>query len=76
MDAQLTKLTKLITDLLDLSRMQTGMLAFQRERFNLDSLIDEIVENVDRHGGGISVKSRKGEGATFCVTLPILQEGE
>jgi signal transduction histidine kinase len=46
MDAQLNKLTKLITDLLDISRMQTGVLAFQQERFNLDSLIDEIVENV------------------------------
>lgn len=46
MDAQLNKLTKLITDLLDLSRMQTGFLAFQKERFNLDSLIDEIVENI------------------------------
>jgi PAS domain S-box-containing protein len=46
MDAQLNKLTKLITDLLDISRMQTGKLAFQIEMFNLDSLIDEIVENV------------------------------
>jgi signal transduction histidine kinase len=44
-DAQLNKLTKLITDLLDLSRMQSGMLAFQRETFNLDGLIDVIVEN-------------------------------
>jgi PAS domain S-box-containing protein len=181
MDAQLNKLTKLITDLLDISRLQTGSLAFQKERFNLDSLIDEIVENVqaattthaivvegrtdayvlgdkdrlgqvfinlltnavkyspqadkvlvrlfrehnqalvsiqdfgigideayhqkiferfyqvsdpeertypglgiglyiskeilDRHAGAITVTSRKGEGATFSVTLPILQEG-
>jgi PAS domain S-box-containing protein len=46
MDAQLNKLTKLITELLDISRMQTGKLAFQMEPFNLDNLIDEIVENV------------------------------
>lgn len=46
MDAQLDKLSKLITDLLDISRMRTGTLAFQRERFDLDSLVDEIVENV------------------------------
>lgn len=45
-DAQLNKLTKLITDLLDISRMQTGKLAFQIEPFNLDTLIAETVENV------------------------------
>ncbi|HJT55407.1 MAG TPA: PAS domain S-box protein [Ktedonobacteraceae bacterium] len=45
-DTQLDKLTKLITDILDISRLQTGGLAFEKEKFNLDSLIDEIVENV------------------------------
>ena len=182
MDAQITRLTKLVTDLLDTSRMQVGKLAFQRESLNLDSLVDEIVENVqastttheiivegrtdayilgdkdrlgqvlvnlltnavkyspqadkvvvrlfhehnqaivsvqdfgigideahhqqiferfyqvndleertysglgiglyiskeiiDRHGGSITIKSHKGEGATFIVALPLLQEGE
>jgi len=46
MDAQLNKLTKLITDLLVLSRMQVGQPAFQRETVNLDGLLAEIVENV------------------------------
>jgi signal transduction histidine kinase len=45
-DAQLNKLTKLIIDLLDISRLQTGVLAFEKEWFSLDSLIEEIVENV------------------------------
>ncbi len=45
-DAQLNKLTKLITDLLDISRMQMGKLAFQIEIFDLDTLIAETVENV------------------------------
>jgi PAS domain S-box-containing protein len=45
-DAQLNKLTKLIADLLDISRLQTGVLAFEKERFDLDGLIDETVENV------------------------------
>jgi PAS domain S-box-containing protein len=182
MDSQLNKLTKLITDFLDISRIQTGKLAFQRETFNLDSLIDEIVESIqaattthailvegrteayitgdkdrlgqvfinlltnavkyspqadklmvrlfrehhqaivsiqdfgigideanhhkiferfyqvsdpeertfpglgiglyiskeilDRHAGRITIKSSKGEGATFSVTLPLLEEGK
>ncbi|MFL5694081.1 MAG: sensor histidine kinase [Ktedonobacteraceae bacterium] len=45
-DAQLNKLTKLISDLLDISRMQTGKLAFQVEVFDLDRLVYETVENV------------------------------
>src|SRR5205823_11137578 len=45
-EAQLNKLTKLISDLLDISRMQIGKLAFQIEACDLDTLIHETVENV------------------------------
>ena len=46
MDAQLDKLTKLVSDLLDISRIQAGKLEFQRAAFDLDTLIAETVENV------------------------------
>jgi PAS domain S-box-containing protein len=46
MDAQLNKLSTLISDLLDISRMQSGKLALRLEPFDLDALIDETVENV------------------------------
>jgi PAS domain S-box-containing protein len=46
MDAQLNKLTTLISDLLDISRMQSGKLPLRTEPFALDALIDETVENV------------------------------
>ncbi len=46
MNVQLDKLIKLISDLLDISRMQTGHLTFQMEVFNLDSMVRETVENV------------------------------
>ena len=46
MDAQVKKLTKLINDLLDLSKMQTGQLVYREERFDVDALVQEIVENV------------------------------
>ncbi|MFL5654772.1 MAG: sensor histidine kinase, partial [Ktedonobacteraceae bacterium] len=32
-------------------------------------------EIAERHHGRIRVQSRKGEGATFSVILPLLQEG-
>jgi signal transduction histidine kinase len=46
MDAQLKKLTNLIGDLLDLSRMQTGNLVFRESSFDFDELVRETVENV------------------------------
>ena len=46
MDAQLDKLTALISDLLDISRMQSGKLELRKEPFELDALIAETVENV------------------------------
>ena len=46
MDAQVHKLIKLINDLLDISKMQTGQLVYREERFAVDALVQEIVENV------------------------------
>jgi PAS domain S-box-containing protein len=46
MDAQLDRLTKLISDLLDLSRMRTGKLDLHLAPVNLDALVAETVENV------------------------------
>ena len=46
MDAQLDKLTTLISDLLDISRMQSGKLLLRREPVDLDALIEETVENM------------------------------
>ncbi|MBV8696202.1 MAG: HAMP domain-containing histidine kinase, partial [Ktedonobacteraceae bacterium] len=46
MDAQLNKLTALISDLLDVSRMQSGKLALRMEPCDLDAFIEETVENV------------------------------
>jgi PAS domain S-box-containing protein len=46
MDMQINKLTALINDLLDLSRMQTGKLIYREETFLLDELVREIVANI------------------------------
>src|SRR5258706_3370451 len=46
MDTQLNRLTKLISDLLDISKMQTGQLEYRMEPFDLNVLAQEIVENV------------------------------
>ncbi|MEO8973276.1 MAG: HAMP domain-containing sensor histidine kinase, partial [Ktedonobacteraceae bacterium] len=46
MDTQLNKLTKLINDLLDVSKMQQGKLDYQEELFDLGVLVQETVENL------------------------------
>ena len=43
---EVTRLIKLVADLLDISKMQTGRLEYQEEPFDLDALVQEIVEMV------------------------------
>ena len=46
MDTQINKLTSLIGDLLDVSKMQTGALPFRETEVEFDELVRETVENV------------------------------
>lgn len=48
MVAQINKLTSLIQDLLDVSRAESGKLTIRRAPCNLDELVREIVEEVQR----------------------------
>ncbi|MDO8657130.1 MAG: ATP-binding protein [Candidatus Levybacteria bacterium] len=46
MESQINRLTQIITDLLDVSKIQSGKLAFNKELFDLNYLAEEIVENL------------------------------
>ena len=46
MDDQITRLTKLVADLLDISKMQEGKLELAREAVDMDELVREVVENL------------------------------
>lgn len=48
MNGQLDKLTFLIRDLLDVTKIETGKLLFQEGYFDLDELITEIIEEMQR----------------------------
>jgi PAS domain S-box-containing protein len=48
MDHQLNKLTVLISDLLDVSKIEAGKLQMHREYFDLNELTAEVVEEVQR----------------------------
>lgn len=45
MNSQIDKLTNLIADLLDLSKIQAGKLAFKEEEFDLNELVHELIES-------------------------------
>jgi len=44
MDEQIDKLTKLVTELLDVSKMQQGKLPFHEFQFDIDALVKDVVE--------------------------------
>ena len=48
MDGQINHLTRLVNDLLDVSKMRVGRLEYRKESFDLDGLVQEIVENMQR----------------------------
>lgn len=48
MDSQLNRLTKLIADLLDVTKIQGGKLQFDLEVFNFNELVGEITEEMQR----------------------------
>lgn len=52
------RLSRLINDLLELSRLQSGAVAFEKQRFSLGALLHEVVERkrIDADDYGISVE--------------------
>jgi two-component system, OmpR family, phosphate regulon sensor histidine kinase PhoR len=49
---QTERLQDLVSDLLDVSRIQTGKLHFEKEKFSLDKMINETVEELQRSTKG------------------------
>lgn len=48
MDAQLNKLTGLISDLLDVTKIEQGKMKFRNEAFKINDLISEVAEEIQR----------------------------
>ena len=48
MDAQINRLTSLIGDLLDVTKINSGKLQFNDQEFDFNSLVDELLEDLQR----------------------------
>ncbi len=48
MDGQLTRLTKLLADLLDISKMQTGKVAYSKAVFDFNAWVHDIIDDIQR----------------------------
>lgn len=53
---QLEKLNSLIADLLDISKIESGKLKFNKQDFNIDDLLDNVIEVMHQSNPGFTIK--------------------
>ena len=65
MDAQIDKLTALIADLVDVTKIEGGKLQFREEYFSFDELVDETIEEVQRTAEKHTIVKKGSTGTTI-----------
>lgn len=61
MDSQINKLTNLIGDLLDVTKIQSGRLEFNREYFDFNKMVSEVVDEIQFTSNSHKLQKRFGE---------------
>ena len=63
------RLSRLINDLLELSRLQSGSVALEKRAFPLNELVNEVVERkrIDADYSGLSIRVKPGVDDGLCV---------
>ena len=60
--AQVERLGRLVTQLLDLSRLESGVVPLQRRRFDMGAVLEEVATLARLHANGVEVKVSADEG--------------
>ena len=67
-DSQLIRLTRLITEMLDLSRIELGRMELQKQMFNLDELIADTVQDVIHTSKSHAIRVQKN------ISYPVVAD--
>ena len=71
-DKQVSRLTRLVDDMLDISRIRTGRLSISPERVEISTVVREVVEKMKPHFTSLEI-GEFDEGEVFCDRLRIEQ---
>lgn len=62
MDRQINKLTHLISDLLDVTKINAGKINFTKEEFSLNNLLEEIAEEMQHNAANHKIELKLSDG--------------
>lgn len=71
-DKQVSRLTRLVDDMLDISRIRTGRLSISPEKVEISSVVNEVVEKMKPHFETLEIGDFE-HGEVFCDRLRIEQ---
>jgi signal transduction histidine kinase len=76
LDKHLVSLTKLVNNLLDVSRIKSGQLVLQLERFSLGEAVRDAVESLARElsAAGCDVRVEHGEDVIVCADRSRIEQ--
>ena len=71
-DKQVSRLTRLVDDMLDISRIRTGRLSISPEKVEISSVVNDVVERMKPHFASLEIGEFEG-GEVHCDRLRIEQ---
>ncbi len=71
-DKQVSRLTRLVDDMLDISRIRTGRLSISTEQVEISNVVKEVVDRMKPHFTSLEIENLE-EGEVLCDRLRIEQ---